>query len=184
MAFLLLIALLLLIMLQPPGRRGILRAAIWMGVLIVAFVEFLSLFKWLTSFGLAITWGGAILFLLGWHVSHRWESVASWWKWLAVRQFPKDWPTRLLLAGILIMILAVGTMAFLTPVQTPDSQTYHLSRVAHWAQDHSVGIYATGIERQNFMSPYAEFAVLNLYVLQGGDTFVNIPNFLVYLGNP
>ena len=72
---------------------------------------------------------------------------------------------------LLILLLVGGTfcVALLSPVQTYDSLSYHLSRVAHWAQNRSVAVYVTGIERQNMMGPFAEYAVLHLYILQGGD---------------
>ena len=73
-------------------------------------------------------------------------------------------------------------MALISPVQTYDSLSYHLSRVAHWAQNRSVAVYVTGIERQNMMGPFAEYAILHLYVLQGGDRLANLVDWSAYLG--
>jgi hypothetical protein len=67
--------------------------------------------------------------------------------------------------------------------QTWDSLSYHLSRVAHWSQNRSVGHYLTGIERQNSMSPAAELLILNTYVLTGGDQLANFPQWLAMLGS-
>ena len=56
----------------------------------------------------------------------------------------------------------------------PDSMTYHLARVAHWAQNGSVAFYPTHIVRQLYQPPWAEFAVLHLFIFAGGDRLVNL----------
>jgi hypothetical protein len=95
---------------------------------------------------------------------------------------PRGWEW--LLLGILAFILiATFTVAWVTPPQTWDSLTYHLSRVAHWSQNQSVGHYISGIERQNSMGIGAELLVLNLYVLTRGDWLANFPQWLAMLGS-
>lgn len=91
-----------------------------------------------------------------------------------------EWVLAGILAGILVITFLV---AWLTPPQTWDSLSYHLSRVAHWAQNRSIGHYLTGIERQNSMSPAAELLVLNTYVLSGGDRLANFPQWLAMVGS-
>jgi hypothetical protein len=79
--------------------------------------------------------------------------------------------------------VTTGIVAWVTPPQTWDSLTYHLSRVAHWAQDRSIWHYATGIDRQTSMPPGAEEQVLNFYVLSQGDRLSNFPEWLAMLGS-
>jgi 4-amino-4-deoxy-L-arabinose transferase-like glycosyltransferase len=82
-----------------------------------------------------------------------------------------------------VILIATFTVAWVTPPQTWDSLTYHLSRIAHWSQNQSVGHYISGIERQNSMSIGAELLVLNLYVLARGDWLANFPQWLAMLGS-
>ena len=51
--------------------------------------------------------------------------------------------------------------------------TYHLARVAHWAQQASVVFYPTHIIRQIHQPPWAEYAALHLFLLWGGDRLAN-----------
>jgi hypothetical protein len=90
----------------------------------------------------------------------------------------------MVLAGVLATVLIITFLvAWITPPQTWDSLSYHLSRVAHWTQNRSIGHYITGIERQNSMSPAAELLILNTYVLTGSDRLANFPQWLAMLGS-
>jgi hypothetical protein len=161
-------------------RSLVLRAALLSTAYLVLALETLSLFKGITWADLAVTWllpgAGLWLALLRRHSrGHplrlpglRWK--LSGWEWV--------------LAGILATVLAVTFLvAWITPPQTWDSLSYHLSRVAHWAQNRSIGHYQSGIERQNSMSPGAELLVLNSYVLTGSDRLANFPQWLAMLGS-
>jgi hypothetical protein len=76
------------------------------------------------------------------------------------------------------VLLATAVVALAASPNTWDSLTYHMSRVAHWAQAGSLSHYATGIERQNLMPPGAEIGMLHAYVLAQGDQLVNFPQWL------
>ena len=86
---------------------------------------------------------------------------------------PRSWSQGLLLVGILLVAGITAVVAWHAPPLSWDALTYHMARVAHWAQNRSLAHYATGIPRQNVMTPGAEMAVLNLYVLGGGDRLAN-----------
>jgi len=156
-------------------RQRFLRAAILFGVLLTAITESLSLLHALTFWGLIAAWGAVLLMLGVWTLRHG-----------GLRQptriaLPTQSLNRWLLAGLAVVMLATGLVAVLAPVQTPDSLSYHMSRVAHWAQDGSVTHFATGIERQLFMSPLAEYVLLQVFVLGQGDGLINLPNWLVFM---
>jgi len=85
------------------------------------------------------------------------------------------------MAAMLVAVLLVAVVAWRAPVQTWDSLTYHMSRVAHWAQNASLRPFATGIERQLYMPPGAEIAYLQAYVLGGGDRWVNLVNWMAWV---
>lgn len=65
------------------------------------------------------------------------------------------------LSGIII-ILAVCTVPY-----NWDSMTYHLSRIANWAQNGSVAHYATHNIREIVSPMLAEFVNLHVYILSG-----------------
>lgn len=50
---------------------------------------------------------------------------------------------------------------------------YHLTRVVHWQQNHSVAHFATNIDRQIQMPPFAEFLLANLQILLNNDRYSN-----------
>ena len=87
----------------------------------------------------------------------------------------------MVMVGSVLVITAL--IAWITPPQTWDSLTYHLSRVAHWAQDRSIWHYATGIDRQASMPPGAEELILNTYVLTESDRLANFPEWTAMVGS-
>jgi hypothetical protein len=180
MSFVLLLTLALLVVAPFPWnggglRRRILRAAILLGVLVVVLTESLSLLHALTFWGLTAAWGGVLVTLGIWTFQHGGLKQT-------VIALPAHKLDRWLLAGVAVVIVATGLVAILAPVQTPDSLSYHMSRVAHWAQNGSVAHFATGIERQLFMSPLTEYFLLHVFVLGRGDGLINLPNWLVFIG--
>ncbi len=184
MPILMLLALLALILIQsldhdPDEYHPVLRAALIWGVLIVLSTELLTWIKAVDFAGLAIFWGGTLLVSAGWLA----------WKLRGGKRLPPlrrpsfGSPAEAALFGLTVLVVAgVLFVALKAPVQTYDSLSYHLSRVAHWAQDRGVAVYPTGIERQNEMGPMAEYAILHFYVLQRGDLLANLVDFLAYLG--
>jgi hypothetical protein len=161
-------------------RLLILRTASFLVAYLVLALEVLSIFKAVTWSGLTFAWllpaSGLWINILRCRVKGQATRLPklrlqiNGWEWL--------------LTGILASVLVITFLvAWITPPQTWDSLTYHLSRVAHWAQNHSIGHYITGIERQNSMSPGAELLVLNTYVLTAGDWLANFPQWLAMLGS-
>ncbi|MBF0618795.1 MAG: hypothetical protein HQL19_01375 [Candidatus Omnitrophica bacterium] len=87
------------------------------------------------------------------------------------------------LLGAVTFILAVTLfIALYAPPNTWDSMTYHMSRVMHWIQDHGVMNYPTCIPRQLVIFPYAEYAVLHMQILIGGDRFANLVQWTAFAG--
>ena len=72
--------------------------------------------------------------------------------------------------GLPALVLSVTAyLAWISPPNTVDSWTYHLARVAHWAQNHSIAPYPTHIVRQIYQMPWAEETILWLHLLSGND---------------
>lgn len=80
------------------------------------------------------------------------------------------------------LLLATLVTAIVYPPNNYDSLTYHLPRVMHWAENHSVDYYFTHIPRQNYQPPLAEYAILHLYLLTGGEYLFNLVQWVAYCG--
>ena len=158
------------IRLEWSWSRVFLRSVILLGVYLVFVTELLSLFWGLTQLGLFLTWIIPTLALGTWVILHLRQAKGLRWPSL---HFPTDLESRLMLGSILIIVCTTGLIAWLSPPNTWDSLSYHMSRVAHWAQENSVRPFATGILRQQYMSPGAEFIILHTYILSAGDRWAN-----------
>lgn len=165
----------------PDGdlRQACLRAAVIWGALTVAFTELLSLPQALTAPALGSAWAVVAAACLIW--TQRRHGVGATLRSIRLR-LPDRPLHRLALAGLAIVFAITALVALIAPPQTYDSLTYHMSRVAHWAQNQSVAPYPTGIERQATMSPGAEFLVLQDYLLTRGDQLANMVGWAAFLG--
>lgn len=163
-----------------PTRRVLIHSAIGFTCYLVAMMELLSIFRWITIVGLVIAWlvPCVIFGFWLWRKNKRAERVD-----LPQIQLPKSWWNRFILVIICSILIITGVVAWVTPPQTWDSLTYHLSRVAHWAQDRSIWHYATGIDRQTSMPPGAEELILNSYVLTQSDRLSTFPEWFAMLGS-
>lgn len=86
---------------------------------------------------------------------------------------------------VLIFIALVSLyLAIKTRPYNWDSMTYHLSRVAHWTMNKSVGHYSTNIVRQVASPVLTEFIVAQVYILcKGNDIFVNVIQSVAFATN-
>jgi hypothetical protein len=161
-------------------RQVTLRAGILFVVYLIALEEVLSLFKGITRIGLIIGWLILIL-IAGVYIFRVYLKNNSFY--LPHLTLPAEWSGRLLLALSTFVLVITFLVAWLSPPQTWDSLSYHLSRVAHWAQNRSVADYVTGIERQISMNPAAEMVTLNFYVLVGSDRLATFTQWFAMLGS-
>ena len=177
---LLIIVWLLLISLFPRWglRRAFLRALAFWGAWAYLSIEILSLFRAVTFTGIFLVW---LIPLVGCGIwlAMRWRSgqvIRMDFSWLA------GWEMKLLLVVLLVVLVVTGLVAGLAPPNTFDSLRYHMPRVAEWAQNHTVAHYPTDIEIQNSYPPEAEYGILHLYVLAGGDSLANFIQWLAMFG--
>lgn len=157
--------------------RAALRAAVLGGAYLVALTEGLSPAGLIRPGPLALGW---VLLLLAGLAGWVRAGGPSALRWRA--HLPTSWGERALLAGGALALALTALTAWLAPPATWDSLNYHMPRVAHWAQQGSLRPFATGIEVQNSRTPAAEYAVLNLYVLAGGDRPANLVAWGAALG--
>jgi hypothetical protein len=163
---------LLLATLHPAWgwRRSFLRAAVLTAAAAVLLTEGLSLIGAVSTGALGLAWGLLLVGEVGWLVAGFLRG-----RHLQFPEFrlPSGWIDRVLALAIVLIVLVLALIAFYAPPNTWDSLNYHMARVAHWAQLRAIRPYATGIEVQNGIGPGAETLVLQLYVLAGGDRWVN-----------
>ena len=160
-------------------REAILIGAIlWGGVLVVS-TELLGAIGALTIPALAATWlvvivGAAFVVALAARRSDVHVPYAT---------SPPDLLT-VAFVGLLGSLTAVlGALAISTAPNTWDSMTYHLARLVHWQQAGSLAPYPTHILRQLYLQPGAEFALLHLQMLSGGDQLPGLVQWLAMLGS-
>ena len=164
---------------EACGRREtFLHAAIVTGVFLAALTEGLSAFHALTTPGVVFGWAagcGVLVWL-------RCRS-AAWPEPPAAEITPRD-PLEILLLPVIAALLAlVGLTSRLAVPNSWDAMTYHLPRVAHWLQDRSIAIFPTSCLYQNQHAPLAEWAILQLWLLQGHDGLTNLVEFACYAGS-
>jgi hypothetical protein len=169
-------------------RRGIvdgwreagLFAAVITGGFAVALVEALGLARALTPSVIIAAWSVAAVGVLVWAFRQKPLVAASLEK--QIRFPPFSWTVILLLAGSVLLAGIALIAALIAPPNTWDSMTYHVPRVMHWLQERSVAFFPTGIIRQNWHLPGAEYLLLNVYALAGSDRFLNLLQWGAWLG--
>ncbi len=166
---------------QMPGWRGsFLFAAVVWGVLVTGMTELLSLLRWLDFWPVAGAWG--IVLVLLWLMLARGSRINL--KIPPKLQQLSNSPCELaLLAGVLLIIAAIGAIAWRAPPNNFDSMTYHMSRVMHWVQNKSVTFYPTVILRQLHQDPWGEFAILHFQILAGVDRWANFLQWFSMVGS-
>jgi Dolichyl-phosphate-mannose-protein mannosyltransferase len=161
-------------------RSSLLSAFIVWGIGLTVMTELLSLGKLLTFDWLVWSWisidlaTGYRCFIL---IKNRKPTVN--------REIPSNRSpfSILLLCGIALIIGIVGLVAVVSPPNNWDSMVYHMSRVVHWEQNHSLAYYPVSALRQLYQSPWAEFAILHLQILSGGDRFANLVQWFSMVGS-
>jgi len=146
-------------------------SVIW-GVFVVLVTEVLSVFHWITWMSVLLCW---VLFVVVLVIGVVRTSAFTFPR-LSVN-CPSIYET-----SVLIVIAVVGVTAFVAPPNTADSMQYHMSRVMHWIQNGSVGHYPSHILRQLFMKPWAEYAIMHLQILTGGDRLANGVQWFSFVG--
>lgn len=113
----------------------------------------------------------------------------------APRRHASGWRTRLaerwrtasrgerLLAGTTAgLLLAELVVALLAEPNNFDSQTYHLPKVERWVAQADLDFWATAIHRQVTIPPGAEYLLLHLRLLTGGDRLHNLVQWAAGVG--
>jgi hypothetical protein len=153
-------------------------AVAW-GAALVAITEILSAYGRLGRLELVVSWitFAAIAFALG-----RRSRAAVVSPTAATRHSFADLDSlsRAQLAAIASLLLVALFLAYVAAPATADSMTYHLPRIQHWIQNRSVAPYPTNSERELWPGPGAEFIMLHLEILSGGDRGATLLQWAAY----
>jgi hypothetical protein len=87
-----------------------------------------------------------------------------------------------MLGAVILILATIALIALIAPPSTDDSMSYHMARVVHWQQNHSIAHYPTHILRQLVLPPWAELAILHFQILSGGDRFANLVQWFSVAG--
>ncbi|MCS6812873.1 MAG: glycosyltransferase family 39 protein, partial [Cyanobacteria bacterium] len=161
-------------------RLAIMQSALWHGLLIVVWTELLSYDRALTATTVTMLWGwlaGIHAVLLGYRLRQRKARSAIVLR-QAVKQLavtPHHSQSALAIERIIIPVVIMSTIGlcllrgWLEPPYNYDAMTYHLPRVMHWIQNHTVAHYPTHNLRQISFAPGAAYLLTHLHLLTGGD---------------
>jgi 4-amino-4-deoxy-L-arabinose transferase-like glycosyltransferase len=157
------------------GSAWLTASVIW-GVLLVAITEALSALGALRTGWLAAAW--AVAFSLSGILCARRRPSAR----LGMSLPSLNRAAFSLTAGAALAASAVGIIALIAAPNDTDSMKYHLMRVVHWMQDGNVAMYPAQYSPQLYDPPWAEYALLNLQSLSGGDHLANLVQWFSYAG--
>ncbi|NEU78365.1 glycosyltransferase family 39 protein [Nostoc sp. UIC 10630] len=170
---------------RTDWRESLILTSTYWGILIAVITEFLSIFKLITFGWILATWGLICIILI--YICFRLNSQNS--KILDTKnyfqankniQIPSF--VNLLLCGVGFVVAIVGLIAIIAPPNNWDSMDYHMSRVAHWIQNHSIAHYPTNYTPQLYQNPWSEFVILHFQILSGGDYFANLVQWFSMIG--
>lgn len=164
-------------------RSAAISAAIVWGLLLTTLTEVLSLGNLLTLVWLVRGWiliDSAIIFVYfrtAKKVQRRSSSA------LDSSKTKLSLPLILLLCSIAFIVVVTGLIALIAPPNNWDSMSYRMPRVVHWIQNHSVAHYPTSYLPQLYQKPWAEFTIMHLQILSGGDHFANLVQWFSMFGS-
>jgi hypothetical protein len=153
-------------------RSAVILASICWGAGLAITSEILNLFNALTTVGVGLVWGVAIILLSLAGLRHNVlqkgiQRLSAGWNSLG--------KVERLLAGGMVLLSGVLLLVILSSLSgNNDSLLYHLSRVAHWAQNGSLQHYATGSVQQLYNPVWAEVVILHLRLLWGNDQLAGL----------
>jgi hypothetical protein len=152
-------------------KLSLLDGALAVGVITVAVTEGLSLLGALDRVTVITAWAVvAVAFLAARAWSGRAGRARGAWHLGTV-----DW-------RIVTILGVTAVIALVSPPNGWDAVSYHMSRVVYWIQNGSVAHFPTHNLRQVIFSPFAEFAILNLQLLWGGDRLANLVQWAAFAG--
>jgi len=158
-------------------RESILVGFLLWGCIITGIMEILSIFHALNFQGVLTCW----CFVMVACISIIWRQKKLDLPWRAVSGL--SWTEKILLFAVFLIVVWLAVLAFLAPPNTIDAMTYHMSRVVHWIQNHTVEYYPTRILRELFSPPLNEYTIFQFQILSRTDLWANSVQWLSMMGS-
>ncbi len=156
-------------------RSAALAAAVIWAASVVVITEVLSLGRLLVPAAVTAAWALALAAALG--CAGRRPAAAADVPTPAGQERRRG-GTSLLLAGLATVLAGTLLTALVAIPDSWDAMTYHLPRVEHWIQQGSARHYPTHNLQQLYFPPLAEWTMLPLRLLGGGERLINLPAWL------
>ncbi|GAA3274393.1 hypothetical protein Dvina_02435 [Dactylosporangium vinaceum] len=161
-----------------PTRLTVIRAGLVFGTAAVVLVELLSAVHLLDRPAIMVIWFAAAL-AFGYFGLPFFRALIPRLRAFWADAGRAERVIAVLLGGLFLTDLVIALVA---PPNNFDSQTYHLPKIEHWAAQGGVEFYPTIIDRQLAMAPGAEYILLHLRLLTGGDAFYNLVQLAAGVG--
>ncbi len=161
-------------------RESLVFASIPWALFVVVITEALTQFRWLTRIGVSIGWLGFVLACLVWMRRTKPDEQActvgkeetapfQWTEWMAV-------------GAIAVLLALTGVTALASAPNSWDAMMYHLPRIVEWINDRGVQFFPTIDRFQLDQAPFAEYTMLQTYLLYGSDRLVALVQWFGYAG--
>ncbi|MEH2279192.1 MAG: glycosyltransferase family 39 protein [Nostoc sp.] len=160
-------------------RSSLLSSSIILGVTITLITELLSLFHLINYGFLSGFWLFLDIGLVATYFSFS-KNKFNLKYYLSNYPFPNF--LIYLLVGAFFVVGIVGLIALIAPTNNWDSMDYHMSRIVHWIQNHTVEHYPTSYTPQLYQNPWSEFAIMHFQILSGSDYFANLVQWFSMIG--
>lgn len=139
-------------------------------------VELLSIFSSINTTSVLLWWLVVTIFSILLIFKNKHKKII----WKHATQLDKE--SLIVLITIVCFISFLLIIAILQPPNNWDGMTYHMSRVMHWIQNGNVHYYATHIDRQILLNPFAEYGILHTILLTNNDYFANSVQWVAMVG--
>jgi Dolichyl-phosphate-mannose-protein mannosyltransferase len=152
------------------SRDLVLRATVVVGAAVWAITETLSVFGAVRRIPLAIAW--IAVFTAG--------SALAWrrGRFTGIRMCRIDWIVAAYGAACAVVLTLTAVTAAFSPPNSADAMAYHMPRILYWAEQGSVRFFPTQYLNQIMLQPFAEYCMLQSYVLSGSDHFINFVQWI------
>ncbi len=153
-------------------RDRFLRALVAFGIAVWLVTEFLGALNAITRPWLLAAW--ALIAVA--------SAVACLRRPVKRPGFRLDLWTALYTCACAVIFALTLITALASPPNSADAMAYHMPRVVYWSEQHSVRFFPTPYLNQIMLQPFAEYLMLNGYVLSGGDRFANLGQWIASAG--
>ena len=160
-------------------RSAAIEAATFWAVFLALATELLSVLHLVTRLGVAAAWAALCAACL---VHARFSKASGKTAEEPAPGSRLERADRWLLAGAGLIVLLVGITGLFSPPNTWDAVSYHMSRVTQWSTNHDIFFYPTFYSAQLFLAPWAEYTILHLDLLFGGDRVAFLVEWLSFGG--